>query len=103
MGGNIVSELAEDAHTQIKKINVDEKDIVMYASNTSSNQILLTFYDLNTGDFIANKYLGHTNPVKVAAVIQTSDNGLAILAQTIVAGRFKRTALYKIPKEQILE
>ena len=103
LSANRIAELNDAAHTLIKKIIVDSKEIAVYASNTSSNQILLIFYDLNTGDFIANKYLGHSNPVEIAEIIQTSDNGLAILAQTIVAGRFKRTALYKIPKEQILE
>ncbi|RLD84043.1 MAG: hypothetical protein DRJ07_05620 [Bacteroidetes bacterium] len=103
LGGEKAAELAEDAHTRIIKMNIDNRNLIVYASNTNSNQILLLFYDLSTGELVTKKYLGHTNPVKVASLIQTADSGLAVLAQTMVAGRFKRNALYKIPKEQILE
>lgn len=103
LGGEKAAELAEEAHTRIKTLTVDNRNLIVYASNTSSNQISLLIYDLSTGGLVTKKYLGHTNPVKVASLIQTSDGGLAVLAQTVVAGRFKRNALYKIPKEQILE
>lgn len=103
LGGEKAAELAEDAHTRIKRLTVDNRNLVVYASNTSSNQISLLFYDLSTAELITKKYLGSSNPVKVASLIQTTDEGLAVLAQTMVAGRFKRNALYKIPKEQILE
>ena len=103
LGGEKAAELAEDAHTRIIKLSIDNRNLIVYASNTSSNQISLLFYDLSSGELVTKKYLGHTNPVKVASLIQTSDGGLAVLAQTMVAGRFKRNALYKIPKEQILE
>ena len=102
LAGEKAAELADEAHTSIKIITVDNRNLIVYSSNTSSNQILLTFFDLNTGELVTKKYLGSSNPVKVAALIQTSDQGLAILAQTTVAGRFKRNALFKIPKEQIL-
>lgn len=103
LGGEKAAELANEAHTKIKTITVDGRDMIVYASNTSSNQILLLFYDLATGELLNRKYLGSTDPVKVAAIIQTKDSGLAILAQVTVTGRFKRSGLYKIPKEQILE
>ncbi|RLD61307.1 MAG: hypothetical protein DRI95_14370, partial [Bacteroidetes bacterium] len=103
LGGEKITELAAEAHTSIKTLTVDGRNLIVYASNTNSNQILLTFFDLNSGELVTKKYLGSTNPVKVAALIQTTDEGLAVLAQTMVAGRFKRNALYKIPKEQILE
>ncbi len=102
LGGEKITELAAEAHTSIKTLTVDGRNLIVYASNTNSNQILLTFFDLNSGELVTKKYLGSTNPVKVAALIQTTDEGLAVLAQTMVAGRFKRNALYKIPKEQIL-
>ncbi len=103
LGGEKVAELADEAHTSVKTITVDNRNLIVYASNTSSNQILLLFYDLSSGELVTKKYLGSSNPVKVASLIQTSDEGIAVLAQTVVAGRFKRNALYKIPKEQILE
>jgi hypothetical protein len=103
LGGEKAAELADEAHTKIKTISVDGRNLVVYASNTSSNQILLLFFDLASGELVSRKYLGSSDPVKVATIIQTSDMGLAIFAQVTVTGRFKRTALYKIPKEQILE
>jgi len=103
LGGEKVAELAADAHTRIIKLSIDSRNLIVYASNTSSNQILLLFFDLSTGELVTKKYLGSSNPVKVASLIQTNDDGIAVLAQTMVAGRFKRNALYKIPKEQILE
>jgi len=100
--GEPVAELDADAHTRIKTITVDNQNLIVYASNTQNNQVLLMFYDLASGEPIKKTYLGATNPVTVADLIQTSDGGIAILTQTTVAGRFKRTALYKIPKEQII-
>jgi hypothetical protein len=39
--------------------------------------------------------------VKIAGLITTSDNGLAVLAQTFVAGRFPRTAIFKVSPDDI--
>ena len=100
--GTPVAELADDAHTRIKQINVDNRNLIVYASSTKNSQILLTFYDKTTGELVKKTYLGSSNPVKVANIIQTSDGGIAILAQITIVGRFKRIALYKIPQEQIL-
>ncbi len=102
LSGESVAELADDAHTRIKVISVDNQNLIVYASNTQNNQVLLLFYDLTTGELVKKTYLGSSNPVKVADLIQTADGGVAILTQTTIAGRFKRVALYKIPKEQIL-
>lgn len=102
LSGEAVAELADEAHTRIKVITVDDQNLIVYASNTQNNQVLLVFYDLSTGELVKKTYLGSSNPVKVADLIQTTDGGVAILTQTTIAGRFKRVALYKIPKEQIL-
>ena len=103
LDGEAVTEMAGNAHTRIKVISVGDKNFIVYASNTQNNQVLVMFYDLTTGELVKKTYLGASNPVTVADLIQTSDEGLAILAQITVAGRFKRAALYKIPKDQILE
>ncbi|MCF6242409.1 MAG: hypothetical protein L3J74_13805, partial [Bacteroidales bacterium] len=102
LSGEPVAELADNAHTRIKVISIDNQNLIVYASNTQNNQVLLLFYDLTTGELVKKTYLGSSNPVKVADLIQTADEGVAILTQTTIAGRFKRVALYKIPKEQIL-
>ncbi len=101
LGGAYLAELAPDAKTKVKRMTVSGKDAIVFATNTNSNQVVIYAYDMVNFELILKKYLGFANPVKVGAIIQTSDKGIGVLVQTKVTGRFKRLGFYKIPKEHI--
>lgn len=101
LGGGQLAEIAEDAETRSKRMKINGKEAVVYATNTNNNQVIIYAYDLTTNELILKKYLGFANPVKIGSMIQTSDEGIGLLVQTMVTGRFKRIGFYKIPKEHL--
>jgi hypothetical protein len=101
MGGAKLAEIKSDSETRIIKITLDGKPFLAFAASTNDNQIVLYLYDANSLELIGKKYFGFSNPLRIASLMQTSDQGLVILAQTMVAGRFKRISIYKVPKEHL--
>jgi hypothetical protein len=96
-----LSELTADATVKSLVTTLHEKDVVVYASQTKTNRLVLFFFGKEDGKLLGTKYLASTNPVKIAGLITTSDEGLALLAQTYVAGRFPRIAIYKVSASEI--
>lgn len=101
MGGFLIPELANDAPMCLKAIQKNGQSILLYASTTKSGQVALYAYDAASGGLLGSQYLGSTNPYTMASVIQTSDEGIAVLATTQVAGRFPRIAVFKLAKEEL--
>jgi len=101
LGGAKLAEIEPRSETRIRKISIGGKPYLVFAANTSNNQLVIYLYDATSLELIGKKYLGFSNPVKIASLIQTSDEGIIVLAQTMVAGRFKRICTYKIPKEHL--
>jgi hypothetical protein len=89
-------ELVEDAAAKMLTTTIHGKSVVVYASETKSNRLVLYFFDKSDGKLLSTKTLNSTNPVTVAGMIITSDGGIALLAQTYVAGRFPRIALFSV-------
>jgi hypothetical protein len=102
-GGYSLPELMPDAQVKILRAELNEKDVVIYASTTQSRQIGLYFYDATSGAFMSSRYLGFSNPYEVASLIPTADGGLAVCGTTYVAGRFARVCLFKLSKAEISE
>ena len=96
-----LNELLPDSKTCLIIIEIDGVKKLVLAASTNNNQVLLYFYDLQSLQLTGKKFLGFANQVRVSSVIQTNDQGLAVLTQTKVAGRYSRMCLYKIPKEEI--
>lgn len=101
LGGNILPELVPDARVRILRTVIQEKNIIIYATDTRSKQIGLLFYDEATGEFFGTHYLGFSNPFELGGIIQTSDEGLAVCGTTYLAGRFPRMCLFKLSKEEL--
>jgi hypothetical protein len=99
--GNPLVELVPNAKVKIIKATINNKKVLIYASDTKSKQIGLYFYDETTGTFISSKYLGFSNSFEVAGLIQTTDNGLAICGTTYLAGRFPRICIFKISEKEL--
>ncbi|MBX2966386.1 MAG: hypothetical protein KF845_09590 [Cyclobacteriaceae bacterium] len=101
LAGNTLPELEPDAHVKILRTTINNKNVLVYGSNTRSKQIGLYFYDEATGIFITSKYLGFSNPFEIAQVISTDDGGLAVCGTTYVAGRFPRICLIKLHPDDL--
>jgi hypothetical protein len=103
LGGYNLPEMVSNAKVRIVRATVDQKNILIYGTDTKSKQIGILYYDESTGEFINSRYLGFSNPFEIASITQTEDEGLAICGMTQVAGRFARITVFKISKEQLQE
>lgn len=101
LGGFSLPELVSNAKVRIVRATVDQKNVLIYGSDTKSKQIGLLYYDESTGSFINSRYLGFSNPFEIVSITQTEDEGLAVCGMTQVAGRFARITVFKISKEQL--
>lgn len=103
LGGFTLPELVPDAPIRIISATLQDKDILIYGSNTQSRQIGLFFYDPASGEFKGSRYLGFSNPYELARIIPAADGGLAVCGTTYVAGRFPRICLFKLSAESLKE
>ncbi len=101
LGGNTLPELVNSAPVRIVRAQVNNKNVLIFASDTKSKQIGLFFYDESTGEFISSRYLGFSNPFEAASLVQTNDKGLAVCGTTYLAGRFPRICLIKISADEL--
>ena len=96
-----ISQLKSNAETKVVKYTYNDKDLIVYASTTKSDQIVLLFFNALTGKQLYTHYLGQGNPVEVKDLITTADGGLAVLGKTWINGQYQRVILFKIDKEQL--
>jgi hypothetical protein len=101
LGGNSLPELISNATVKIIRAVSNNKNVLIFATDTKSKQIGLFFYDEATGEFLSSRYVGFSNPFEVANVLQTADGGLAVCGTTYLAGRFPRICLIKISKGEL--
>lgn len=101
LGGFKLAELVTNAPVRIVRMTIENRPVIVFASDTKSKQIGLWFYDASTGAFISSRYIGFSNPFEIGGVIQTNDGGLIVSATTYIAGRFPRIALVKISKQEL--
>ncbi len=94
-------ELAENARVLIQKLTVGGKEVIIYASDTKTNQLVLFAYDALEGTLLDVKYLGQTYPYEIGAFTLTGDGGMAVLGKTYVAGRFPRLSIFKLTKDEV--
>lgn len=99
-GENINTQLEMDGSSRNQLLKIDDLRYV-FAGKSHNNQLVLLAYN---GPKLLNKtFLGSGNPYEVAELINTSDGGVAIAANTFVGSRFPRIAFFKLSKEQVDE
>ncbi|SMG40538.1 hypothetical protein SAMN05661096_02762 [Marivirga sericea] len=98
-----IPEIAEKAVCRIIPFNGINRELVIIASETEGRQVVLYFYDINSGQLEATYYLGTLNPFTLSSIIELEDGGIAIAGTTFLAGRFERIYLQKITRAQLLE
>jgi len=94
-------ELSSNARVILKKLTIQGKEVIIYASDTKSNQLVLYAYDAASEALLDVKYLGQTYPYKIGSFTPTSDGGMAVLGKTFVAGRFPRLAIFKLTIDEV--
>jgi len=98
-----IPELTEKAICRIIPYSGVNRELIIIAAETEGRQVVLYFYDTNTGQLEATYYLGTLNPFTLSSIISLDDGSIAIAGTTFLAGRFERIYLQRISKAQILE
>ncbi|WNB17463.1 hypothetical protein [Marivirga arenosa] len=101
-GGNVRDRLSIQKATSAV-IPVGNSEYLVNAYTTLDGRIKLNFYDQNSGDLVAIKYIGGIDPLAVVKIAPTQDEGMIILSKITLAGTKERINIFKIPKEEILE
>ncbi len=101
--GNDHPEMAPNAMVHSELINVNGKEIRLYATTTKAGQILLYAYDALSGKLVGTHHLGNINPYEAIDFVAASDGGLVILGNTFVNGRFSRITLTKLSKQAVID
>ncbi len=101
--GNIHPEMVADAFVYSEVINVNGKEVTLYATSTKAGQILLYAYDPLSGSLIGTHHLGRLNPYEAIDFVSTEDGGVAVLGNTYVNGRFSRITLIKLSEKELIE
>lgn len=94
-------ELESNATVKIIRAVINNKNVLVYGSNTKSKQIALYFYDEATEALLGSEYIGYSNPFEISAIVQTTDGDLAVSGTTYLAGRLPRFCLIKISKSSL--
>ena len=98
---NNFPEIDDKAQVIIKKIMHHQRPVVIFGTNTKERRLVFYAYDAQSGELIGTLYLGQTNPYRMGEFIATRDGGLAVLAETFVAGRFSRPCLFKLTPAEV--
>jgi hypothetical protein len=103
LAGNQHPEMTPNAKVYSQIINVNGKDVTIFATSTKGGQILLYAYDAINGTLVGTHHLGRLNPYEAIDFAATADGGLAVLGNTFVNGRFSRITLIKLSEKQLIE
>ncbi|WMN12836.1 hypothetical protein QYS49_34770 [Marivirga salinae] len=103
LGGEILQDRLSIQNAKSASISVGAVSYIVNAYSTLDGRIKLNFFNSQTGEQVAIKYLGGIDPLEVVEIIPTADEGMAILSRITIAGAKERINLMKIPKDEILE
>ncbi len=98
---NDFPEIAPDSRLIIKTIQLQGKAVIVYGAHTKTQQLVLYFYDQETGTLLANYRLGITDPYQMGNFTFTEDGGMVVLAETFLIGRFSRLCLFKLSADEV--
>ena len=94
--GIFLPELQHDARVVSGVFNINDQEMIVFASTTKDNQIVIYFYDKSTGELLETKNISDTNPVEIHNLTKSADNNIVIIGRTYVNGSFSRVFIAKI-------
>lgn len=98
-----VSEFRSRTNAKIIALTLGTTTYSVVAAETESRQIALYFYDSTTGELDGIHKIGYLNPYELASIRLDEDNNLMVLGTTLVAGRFPRIFMSKIPEKELMD
>jgi hypothetical protein len=96
-----ISHFQYDARMDITSYTQDDEEYIVFASTTKSNQVMLLFYERDSGQQVYVHTLGLGNPVEVTDIVPARKEGLLILGKTWINGQYQRIILYNISSDQL--
>ena len=95
-------ELTYRAAVMAGSLITDEDQFALYISQTNDNSLVVYQYDLETDSLVNTLTREFDERVEVRDFIQTSDQGIAILAGIYTLGKYKRPLLLKMDPGQFV-
>ena len=90
-------ELTSKAEVHSTLITDGADRYMLVASQTNANTLVIYQYAVESDSLVATHHHAFDNRLEVTGIIPTSDNGVAVLAGTHVAGKYRRTVVLKEP------
>ena len=95
--GEMLHELVHDAKVLSKKITVGSNSYILFASQTNSNSMVTYQYAADADSLLATHYHQFNERVEVSDIIQTNEEGVALLGRIYILGKYQRPVLVKLP------
>ena len=95
-------ELTYRAAVMAGSLITDEDQFALYISQTNDNSLVVYQYDLETDSLVNTLTREFDERVEVRDFIQTSDQGIAVLAGIYTLGKYKRPLLLKMDPSQFV-
>lgn len=95
-------ELTYRAAAMALQLNTDAEDYTMFASQTNDNSLVVYQYALESDSLVNTHTRDFDEGIEVRDIIQTGDQGIAILAGIYTLGKYKRPLLIKMPPKQFV-
>jgi len=90
-------ELTYRAAVMALQLETDTENFTLFASQTNDNSLVVYQYALESDSLLNTHKREFDEGVEVRDIIQTADQGIAVLAGIYTLGKYKRPLLYKMP------
>jgi len=95
-------ELTYRAPVMAGSLNTGADQFALFISQTNDNSLVVYQYDLESDSLVNTLSRSFEERVEVRDYIQTTDQGIAILAEIYILGKYKRPLLFKLPPDQFV-
>ncbi|GAA5035637.1 hypothetical protein GCM10011506_32100 [Marivirga lumbricoides] len=102
LNGELQPDRMSNKPALVLPIELSTTPYTLNAYTTVDGRIKLSLYSANSGELSAIEYIGDNDPLELAAIKATEDQGIVILSKTTIAGVRQRINLLKIPKEELV-
>jgi hypothetical protein len=95
-------ELTYKARVIASKMTAGDLGYTLFTSQTNTNSLVLYQYLTDADSLVNTHYHNFDHRVTVSDVIQTADEGIAILGEIYILGKYQRPFLLKMPVDPFL-
>jgi hypothetical protein len=102
MPAEALYELTYKARVIAGKITAGEKAYTLFSSQTNTNSLVIYQYLTEADSLVNTHYHSFDHRVSVSDVVQTADQGVTILGEIYILGKYQRPFLLKMPPDPFL-